>query len=156
MRNAIQCLMGLGLACSCVMALAGPLSLEFAGSGDTNLHPSANGGSLALGAMVAGAQVGHSFADGISLSKQFTLKLVDALGEASYASVTVTQTNDTEGCTVKINGHVLQPHVPVTVDANHPLNTPVSHFIEVQVPRSVDAGNFLSSLEWTVETDVIP
>jgi hypothetical protein len=153
-QKAIQRLLGLGLMCSGLLASAAPLaSLEFASAGDSVLTPAGDGGNIALGAMTAGSTPGHAFADGIYISDYFTLTI--RADGASHASVTVRQTEETAGCTIRINGQVVPYGGSVLVDTHHLVGVPVVHTVEILAPRDVDAGGFLSYLEWLVETDNI-
>jgi hypothetical protein len=146
-RVALACVFGAGASVACaggtpVPALRMQLSVLS--------HPSSGAGDdarLDLGTLSARGD-GRS-APRIVVHESVAVRLEGATGAAR---VSVALTQDTPGCTVRVDGQLVTT-VPRVVDPAQRIGATVVHQLELTIARDASAGAFLNQLQWSADTD---
>jgi hypothetical protein len=103
-----------------------------------------------LGAVAA--KRGAGYRNGIVVRQRVAVRLDGPPGTPASARLSVALTEETPGCTVRLDGITLSA-LPRLIDPVHRVGTAVGHEIEVTIPDKVPPGTFLSNLQWLAESD---
>jgi hypothetical protein len=71
-------------------------------------------------------------------------------GPGPIARLSVTLGAEAPGCTLRVDGVAIST-IPRIVDAAHRVGSPVVHQLEINIPRNVPPGAFLTHLQWLAE-----
>jgi hypothetical protein len=98
------------------------------------------------------AKPGAGRRGGIVVSQRVAVRLDGPPGAPTSARLSVALTEETPGCTVRLDGKTLSTF-PRLIDPIHRVGSASVHEIEVTIPTNVPAGTVLSNLQWLAESD---
>jgi hypothetical protein len=114
--------------------------------------PNGPGSAAFLDFGTVSAKAGAARRGGIVVHQRVAVRLDGPPGAPASARLSVALTEETPGCTVRLDGMTLSTF-PRLIDPVHRVGTAAVHEIEVTIPTTVPPGTVLSNLQWLAESD---